>query len=107
MELLTDELRRQLPMIRTWHSPESCIIYAKFVTLHSGVTFYVAEGEPRELDYLFWGLLIVPQFKFPLRLELTLSQLQTTDWVGQEPCQRDDTFQPAPWETTSFGAHQK
>jgi hypothetical protein len=85
-----------LPLIRTWHT-ESCMIYAKFYTLHSGVTFYVAEGEQRDLDYLFWGLLIVPQFKFPLRLELTLSQLQTTDWVGQEPYQRDETFLSARW----------
>src|SRR4051812_454348 len=61
MELLTDELRLQLPPIRKIHNPageDQCMIYAKFLTGSSKVVFYVAEGEVRNSDYLFWGLLI-------------------------------------------------
>jgi len=100
MELLPDELRRQLPVIRKIHVPsneDQCMIYAKFFTPHSNVTFYVAEGEQRRSDYLLWGLLIAPQFKFPSKFQISLRRLQTTDWVGQEACLRDETFKPAPW----------
>ena len=99
MELLTDELRRQLHSIRKSHDSMDAqyMIYAKFFTPTSGVTFYVAEGEQQQSDYLFWGLLIAPQFKFPVRLQITLSRLQGTDWLGAEPCQRDRGFQAAHW----------
>jgi hypothetical protein len=100
MELLTDDLRQQLPRIRTFHSPtdeNQYVIYAKFFTPHSGVTFYVAEGEERKSDYLFWGFLIVPRFRFPSRFEITLRTLQSRDWLGQEPCQRDEDFHPTIW----------
>jgi hypothetical protein len=40
------------------------MIYAKLFTRFTGVTFYVAEGEQRDSEYLFWGMLIAPQFKF-------------------------------------------
>jgi hypothetical protein len=99
-ELLTEELRRQLPPIRQSRylaDEDSRMIHARFFTANSGVVFYVAEGEPRELDYMFWGLLIVPQFKFPLRCQLMRSQLESTDWLGQEACQRDESFQRAIW----------
>src|SRR5437762_9502009 len=68
MELLIDELRQQLPPIRKIHNPADdglCMIYARFLTSSFDVTFYVAEGELRNSDYVFWGLLIAPQFKFP------------------------------------------
>ena len=100
MELLTDELLRQLPLIRKIHNlaaEDQCMIYAKLFTPHSGVAFYVAEGEQRNSDYLLWGLLIAPQFKFPSRFQITLGRLQTKDWLGQEPCRRDENFQPTRW----------
>ena len=100
MELLSDDLRQQLPAIRTFRSAndqDQCMIHAKFLTPHSGVTFYVAEGEQRAADYLFWGLLTAPRFRFPARFEITLRRLQSNDWLGQEPCERDEDFQPAVW----------
>ena len=102
MELLTDELRQQLPPIRKIHNPiedEQCMIYAKVFAPGSGVTFYIAEGEQHNSDYLVWGLLIAPNFKFPVRFQMTVGRLQTSDWLGQEPCKRDTDFQPAPWGT--------
>ena len=102
MELLTDELRRQLPLIHKEHAPVEerfCMIYARFFTASSGVSFYVAEGERWKEEYFFWGFLIAPQFKFPSRFQIALGRLQTRDWLGQEPCQRDESFQPAPWGT--------
>lgn len=100
MELLTNELRQQLPLIRKIHNPADDghrMIYARFFTRHTGVTFYVAEGEQRNPDYLLWGLVIAPQFKFPSRFQISVDRLQTGDWLGQEPCQRDETFEPARW----------
>ena len=101
LELLTEELRRQLPPIRKNRhlaDEDSRMIHARFFTANSGVVFYVAEGEPREWDYLFWGLLIVPWFNFPSRFQLMRSQLESADWLGQEPCQRDESFQPTIWK---------
>jgi hypothetical protein len=98
MELLPDELRRQLPPIRKIHSDEwQYMIYAKLFT-YSGVAFYVAEGEQRDEDYLLWGLLIAPQFKFPSRFQIPLSRLESSNWLGKEPCKRDEHFKPARWE---------
>jgi hypothetical protein len=100
MELLTDELRRQLPPIRQIHyatDEDQRMIYGRFFTRRSGVSFYVAEGEPRQPDYLLWGFLLTPQYKFPLRFQITVARLQTKDWVGMECCERDENFQPARW----------
>src|SRR6476646_4939460 len=97
MALLPNEVRQQLPPIRKYHNPfddHRCMIYARLYTPHSGVSFYVAEGEQRQGDYLLWGFLITPQFKFPSRFQMTLGGLYTTDWFGSEPCTRDDNFQP-------------
>jgi hypothetical protein len=98
--LLDDELRRQLPPIRKIHDPtgdEQLMMYAKFFTPTSGVTFYVAEGEQRDANYMFWGMLIAPQLKFPSQFQISLSRLQSTDWLGHEPCRRDENFQPVRW----------
>ena len=67
MELLSDELRQQLPPIRRFHGAfdQDHMIHAKFLTPHSGVTFYVAEGEQRAGDYVFWGPLIAPRVLIP------------------------------------------
>jgi hypothetical protein len=68
MELLPDKLRSQLPPIRKIHNPaeeEYCMIYARLFTPTSDVTFYVAEGEQQNPDFVLWGLLIAPRFKFP------------------------------------------
>jgi len=80
MELLTDELRRQLPQIRKIHNPaqeDQWMIYAKFSTR----TFYVAEGEQRGADYLLRGMLIAPQLKFASRFQISLSRLEGADWL--------------------------
>ena len=106
MELLPDELRRQLPPIRKIHdlaAEGQYKIYAKLFTRNTGVIFYIAEGEQRGADYLLWGLLIAPQFKFPSRFQLSMGRLQTSDWLGQEPCERDESFQPAPWDIAERG----
>ena len=101
MVLLTDELRQQLPLIRTIHTVADegrRMIYARFFTQNTGVSFYVAEGEQRNADYLLWGLLIAPRYKFPLRFQITVSRLTRHDWVGMEPCRRDEQFEPACWD---------
>ena len=101
MEPLPNELLRQLPPIREMHNPADegrRMIFAKLHTRRTRVSFYVAEGERRGADYMLWGLLITPQWKFPMRFQITLGLLQTENWLGQEPCERDESFQPAPWK---------
>jgi len=109
MELLPDDLRRQLPPIRGIHPDDGqCMIYAKLFT-YSGAAFYVAEGEQRDEDYLLWGMLIAPQFKFPSRFQILLSRLEGSNWLGKEPCKRDEDFKPARWkavERTIPNLHQ-
>src|ERR1044072_4017043 len=100
MELLPDELRQELPLIRKVHdsgNESQCIIYARLFTPHTGVNFYLAEGEQGQSDYLLWGLLISPQFKIFLPFQIGLSQLRSSDWLGLEPCRRDEGFKPACW----------
>ena len=102
MELLTDDLRQRLPCIRRFHNPsdeEHYVIYARFFTPTSGVVFYVAEGEQQTSDYVFWGFLLAPQFAFPARFEINLGRLGSSDWLGQEPCQRDEEFQLTVWKS--------
>lgn len=102
MELFDDELRRQLPLIHKQHNiahEHMCMIYARLFAPRSGVSFYVAEGEQRGVDYVLWGFVVAPQFKFPSRFQISLSRLQTEDWLGQEPCWRDEDFKPAVWGT--------
>ena len=100
MEFLDDELRRQLPQIRKIHSNEwEYMIYAKLYTRFTGVAFYVAEGEQRGVDYMLWGMLVAPQFKFPSRFQISVGRLLTPDWLGKEPCRRDEDFKPAYWGT--------
>ena len=63
MELLPDELRRQLPLIRKQHNhadEDLCMISVKFFTPRSGVSFYVVEGEQRQTDYVFWAFSSLP-----------------------------------------------
>jgi hypothetical protein len=98
MELLNDELRRQLPPIHKDHSHEwHYMIYAKLYTRRSGVSFYVAEGEQHGQDFLLWGMLVAPQFKFPSKFQITVARLRTSDWLGKEPCWRDEDFKPCRW----------
>ena len=100
MELLDNELRRQLPTIRKIHSNEwEYMIYAKLHTRSTGVAFYVAEGEQRGCNYVLWGFLIAPEFKFPSKFQITVDRLSTSDWLGKEPCRRDENFKPAHWGT--------
>jgi hypothetical protein len=100
MKLLDDKVRRHLPAIRRTHNPvdeAQCMIYAKLYTKFTGVTFYVAEGEQRGQDYMLWGFLVAPEFNFPSKFQITAGRLSTSDWLGKEPCLRDENFKPARW----------
>jgi len=100
MELLDEELRRTLPWIRKFHNSaddEQRMVFAKFFARRTDASFYVAKGEQRHTDYVLSSLLITPQYKFPLRFQITLGQLRTEEWLGEERRERDYGFQPATW----------
>jgi hypothetical protein len=40
-----------------------------------------------------------PYLKFPSKFQITAGRLLTRDWLGKEPCQRDEQFKPAYWQT--------
>src|SRR5262245_10456521 len=73
------------------------MIYAKLYTKSTGVAFYVAEGGQRGHDYVVWGMLVAPQFKFASKFQISLGKLSSSDWLGKEPCERREDFKPALW----------
>lgn len=57
MKLLTEELRRLLPMPSA-ETGDDPTIYAKFFTPDAGWTWYVASGEPDGDDFVFFGYVV-------------------------------------------------
>jgi hypothetical protein len=55
MELLTAELRRQLPPLYSQENQADPIVHAKFFTPDSNWTWWVTEGSPQGGDFLFFG----------------------------------------------------
>jgi hypothetical protein len=55
MELLIDELRKELPPIRSQAEDPNPLVYAKFFTPDSNWTWFVTEGSPDGNDFRFFG----------------------------------------------------
>lgn len=58
MQLLTEELRGQLPRLYEQENLPDPTIYAKFFTPDASWTWYVAEGEEIEDDFKFFGFVV-------------------------------------------------
>lgn len=55
MQLLTGELRSQLPPLYSQENEADPIVYAKFFTPDSNFTWYITEGSPEDDDFRFFG----------------------------------------------------
>lgn len=58
MQLLTDELRENLPPLYAQEKEKDPTVYAKFFTPDSNWTWYVTEGEQQNGDFIFFGYVI-------------------------------------------------
>ena len=74
MQLLTKELRKQLPPLYFQKNEKDPMVYIKYFDPVGSWTWYVIEGEGREDNFLFFGLVI--GFEAELGY-FTLNELQT------------------------------
>ena len=95
MELLTDELRAQLPALYAQEKNKDPVVHLKFFAPGTCWTWYITEGSPEEDDFIFFG------FVFGLEEEWGYSSLNELQAVRIPPfglpIERDLHFKPAPW----------
>ena len=94
MQLLTDELRAQLPALYEQEKKSNPTIYAKFFTPDSSWTWYVMEGEQEEDDFLFFGYVNGHCLEAGY---FSLKELESVRGPNRLPIERDLYFEPAPW----------
>lgn len=58
MELLSAELRNQLPKLYDQEKTDNHFVYIKYFFPAGNWTWFVTEGEPRGDDFLFYGYVI-------------------------------------------------
>jgi len=96
MQLLTEELKQQIPALYSQENEKDPIVYCKFFDPTGSWTWYVTEGEETDNDeFLFFGFVI----GFDAELGyFTLSQLQTAKQgltgLRALPIERDLYFSP-------------
>jgi hypothetical protein len=91
MQLLTDELRSQLPPLYAQENEKDPIVYIKFFTPWAGWTWYITEGSAEGDDFIFFGY-VIGQFK-----EwgyTSLNELQSVRGPGGLTIERDLYFKP-------------
>jgi Protein of unknown function (DUF2958) len=95
MKLLTKELKEKLPALYSQENETDPMVYIKFFDPVGSWTWYVTEGEERDGDFLFFGLVV--GFEFELGY-FTLSQLEQAKNVATGikamPIERDLYFTP-------------
>jgi hypothetical protein len=94
MELLTAELRAQLPAIYAQENIKDKMVYAKFFTPDSTWTWYITEGSDEDDDFIFFGYCIGPDPEWGY---VSLNELQSARGPLGLPIESDLYFEPAPW----------
>ena len=94
MELLTDELRAQLPPLYAQENEDDAMIYAKFFTPWTGWTWFVTEGSQEEDDFIFFGYVIgnIDEWGY-----FSLAELESIGGGLTLPVERDLYFEPGQW----------
>ena len=95
MQLLTKELRKQIPALYSQENEIDPVCYVKYFDPVGSWTWYVTEGEKRDGDFLFFGFVI----GFDAELGyFTLNQLETAKkgatGIKALPIERDLYFTP-------------
>jgi hypothetical protein len=94
MELLSQELRQQLPPIYAQEANNDPMVYARFYLPDSNWEWYVTEGSPESDDFLFFGYVRGNESEWGRFLLSDLEIVQT--WDGRSVL-RDLNFKPAPF----------
>jgi hypothetical protein len=104
MQLLTQELRKQLPPLYSQeHNPDPLII-CKFFTPDSNFTWYAYEGSPvdedgcsdtdkEQVDFLFFGLVVGHETELGY---FSLNEMEGIRGPWGLPIERDRFFPPTP-----------
>lgn len=94
MQLLTDELRAQLPALYAQNGATDMTINAKFFTPDSSWTWYVAEGQQEDDDFIFFGYVNGHDLEAGY---FSLKDLESVRGPWGLPIERDLHFEPGPW----------
>lgn len=96
MQLLTKEIKEQIPALYSQEKESDPVVYVKFFDPTGSWTWYATEGEEYdEGDFLFFGLVVgfEPELGY-----FTLSQLKTAKngcrGIQALPIERDLYFKP-------------
>ncbi len=93
MELLTEELRADLPpLCRQEHVPDPTV-HVKLFTPDSSWTWFVTEGRPEAGDFLFFGYVVGHEEEWGY---FCLSELESARGPLGLPIERDLYFEPGP-----------
>ena len=90
MELLTPELREQLPPLYSQENGEDPMVMCKFFHPLSTMTWYAIEGSPEGDDFIFFGWV---HSDFPELGYFSLNEMQEI-YVGGLGMERDLHFTP-------------
>ena len=91
MQLLTDELRAQIPALYAQEKEKDPIVYAKFFTPWTGWTWYITEGSEQGGDFIFFGYVIGLEKEWGYT---SLNELQSVRGPGGLTIERDLHFTP-------------
>lgn len=96
MQLLTQELRAQLPRLYAQESVADPIVYAKFFTPDSSWTWYVTEGQEDGDDFRLFGYVVGFEAEWGYFL---LSELEAARGPLRLLIERDLYFEPRRFST--------
>ena len=91
MELLTEEVRSQLPPLYSQENNKDPVVHAKFFTPDSNWTWYVTEGSQEGDDFIFFGFVcgFAKEWGY-----FSLNELQAARGPLRLPVERDLYFKP-------------
>lgn len=89
MELLTEELRSEIPRLHSQEDDKNPHVYAKFFNPSSGWVWLVTEGQQDGNDYLFYGYIISNTGEWAY---FSLNELEDERLYHGVALERDTTF---------------
>jgi len=103
MELLTVEIRAQLPALYAQEHVADPIIYLRFFTPDSNWTWFVTEGSEEDDDFIFFGYVIGHEKEWGY---FALSDLLAVRGPLRLPIERDLSFRPRPFSEVFRNEHR-
>lgn len=94
MELLTEELRSQLPALYSQENTRDPMVHCKFFTPDSNWTWYVTEGSSEDEEFIFFGFVCGFENEWGY---FSLGELQSARGPLDLPIERDIYFKQAPF----------